>query len=141
MIDIENYVINSVREALKDEKPAVHIVGSLIRTPSEFPCVMVYESANRTFEATRWIDGKERHAEIRYTVSVCTNDKVAKKENAKRIFNAIDDTMQAMGFYRASRQYDFQAAESSIFTITSAYRGLVGEGPGESKTNMFVYRR
>ncbi len=141
MIDIENYVVNMVSEQLKDETPKVNLVSSHVRTPSKFPCVMVYESGSKTLETTRWIDGKERHAELRYTVSVCTNDKTGKKENAKRIFKKIDDVMQGMGFFRASRNFDFQAAESSIFTITAAYRGLVGEGADESETNMYVYRR
>lgn len=141
MIDVEAYVINGISEVLIDETPKVHVVGALIRTPSVFPCVMAYESANSTFEPTRGTDGIERHAEVRYTVSVWTNDNVSKKENAKRIFKKIDDFMQDKGFYRASRQYDFQTAESSIFTITAAYRGLVGEGPDESETNMYVYRR
>ena len=141
MIDVENFIVNKVSELFTDETPAVNVVSAHVRSPAEFPCVMVYESGSKTFEATRWIDGKERHAELRYTVSVCTNDKVGKKENAKQIFKKIDDLMQNLGMYRTSRQYEFQAAESSMFTITAAYRGLVGEGPDESETNLYVYRR
>lgn len=141
MIDVENYVVNEIAEAIKGESPEVHLVSSHVRTPSEFPCVMVYESGNATFEPTRWVDGVERHAELRYTIEVCTNDKVGKKENAKRLAKKIDDVLQGMGFYRASRQYNFQTADSSIFIITMAYRGLVGEGPESSEANLYVYRR
>lgn len=141
MIDVENYVVDKIKSLMADAMPAVRVIGSHVRTPSEFPCVMIYESANNTFEGTRWIDGIERHAEIRFTVEVCTNDRTGKKEHAKKISEAIDNEMQRMGFFRASRSYTFGTAESSIFIVMSAYRGLVGEGSGDDENSMYVYRR
>lgn len=141
MIDVENYVIDRVSELLATEHPDVRVLSSHVRTPSEFPCVMIYESANTTFDGTRWVDGVERHAEIRFTIEVCTNDRTGKKEKAKQISETIDGEMQRMGFFRASRNYTFGTAESSIFIVMSAYRGLVGEGAGGNEESLYVYRR
>ena len=141
MIDVENYVIDRVAQRVRGEAPTVQVYSSHVRTPSVFPCVMIYESSNTTFEDTRAADGIERHAELRYTVEVCTNDATGKKENAKRIAVTIDDAMQEMGFFRASKQYTFGTNESSVFVVLMTYRGLVGEGPSGDDKNLIVYRR
>lgn len=141
MIDVENYVIDKVAQSISYETPPVQIYSSHVRTPSTFPCVMIYESSNTTFEGTRTVDGVERHAEVRYTIEICTNDTTGKKENAKRLMRIIDDAMQEMGFYRASRQYTFGTNESSVFVALTTYRGLVGEAPSSDDTHLMVYRR
>lgn len=141
MIDVENYVVDRVSEAIRNETPDVQVYSSHVRSPSVFPCVMIYESANGSYEATRTADGIERHAELRYTVEVCTNDTSGKKENAKRISRYVDDVMQEMGFFRASKQYTFGTNESSIFVALTTYRGLVGEGPSGDMERLIVYRR
>lgn len=141
MIDVENYVVDMVCKRLQDEAPPVQVHSIHMRSPSVFPCVMIYESSNVTYEGTRAADGIERHAELRYTVEVCTNDTTGAKQNAKRISKMIDDVMQGMGFYRASRQYTFGTNESSVFVVFTAYRGLVGEGPSGDDSQLIVYRR
>lgn len=141
MIDVENYVVDKVTQRIQGETPPIQVYSSHVRTPSVFPCVMIYESSNTTYEATRAADGIERHAELRYTVEVCTNESTGRKENAKRISSIIDDVMQGMGFYRDSKQYTFGTNESSVFTVLTAYRGLVGEGPSGDKTKLVIYRR
>lgn len=141
MIDVENYVVDKISQIIQNEAPEVQVYSSHLRSPSVFPCVMIYESANGSYEATRAADGIERHAELRYTVEVCTNDTSGKKENAKRLSRIIDDAMQEMGFYRNSKQYTFGTNESSIFVALTTYRGLVGEGPSGDMENLIVYRR
>lgn len=140
MIDVENYVISKVQQCMSKEGTPVRIYSTHLRSPSEFPCIMIYESSNSTYEPTR-TDGVERHAEVRYTVEVCTNDKKGKKENAKRISNVVDGVMQDMGFYRASRYYSFGTNESSIVVALMTYRGLVGESPSGDENDYTVYRR
>lgn len=141
MIDVENHVIDGISEMLTGKFPGVRILSSHVRAPSEFPCVMIYESGNSTLEKTRGIDGTERHAEIRFTVEVHTNDRSGKKQRAKEISNAIDSEMQRIGFFRASRGYTFGTAESSICIVSTAYRGLVGEGAEGDQKILYVYRR
>ena len=141
MIDVESHVVDMVHKRLDADMPGVRVYSSHVRSPSEFPCVMIYESSNGTFEPTRGIDGREHHAEVRYTIEVCTNDAVNKKENAKRISKLIDGTMQGMGFFRASRNYDFGTNESSIFVVLLTYRGLIGESPSGNENDLIVYRR
>ena len=102
---------------------------------------MIYESDSATHEPTRTGDGVERFAEVRYTVEVCTNDNTGKKEKAKQISSIVDNEMQAMGFYRASRQYTFGTNESAIFVALTTYRGLVGESPSGDENQFTVYRR
>ena len=141
MIDVENYVIDRVNRRFKDESVKLRIHSSHVRSPSEFPCLMLYESSSSTYDATRFGDGIERHANIRFTAEICTNDKQGKKEKAKRILGVLDDEMQAMGFYRASRNYTFGTDESSVFIALATYRGLVGEGPSGDENDLRVYRR
>lgn len=141
MIDVENYIVNIVNDRLKEEIPDVQVHSSHIRSPSVFPCVMIYESDSVTYDAIRFGDGIERYVEVRYTVEVCTNDQNGKKEKAKRISKVVDDVMQGMGFYRTARQYTFGTNESAIFVALSAYRGLVGESPSGEENEFIVYRR
>lgn len=141
MIDVENFVVDQVNKRIKAEGLTVQIHSSHVRSPSKFPCVMIYESDSATYEAIRFVDGVERYAEVRYTIEVCTNDKTGKKEKAKQISGIIDDAMQGMGFYRASRQYTFGTNESAIFVALSTYRGLIGESPSGDENDFKVYRR
>lgn len=141
MIDVENYIVDHITSALHETFPEVRALSSRMRTPSEFPCVMLYESGNKTLESTRWIDGVERHAEIRFTAEVYTNDRSGRKEKAKNILAAIDTEMQKLGFFRASHNYSFTYAESTICGITAAYRGIVGEGAEADLDTLYVYRR
>ena len=141
MIDVESYVIDRVNKRIKEKGLTVQVHSSHVRSPSKFPCVMIYESDSTTYDAIRFGDGIERYAEVRYTVEVCTNDNKGKKEKAKQISGIIDDEMQSMGFYRASRQYTFGTNESSVFVALSTYRGLIGESPSDEENQFTVYRR
>lgn len=141
MIDVENHVIDKIRQRIKTEGLEVQIHSSHVRSPSVFPCLMIYESDNTTYEGIRFSDGVERYAEVRYTVEICTNDNTGKKESAKRISEIVDTTMQTMGFYRASKGYTFDTNESSVFVALLTYRGLVGESPSSDANDFKVYRR
>lgn len=141
MIDVENYIVNHIISVLSEPFPEARVLSSRARTPSEFPCVVLYESGNKTLESTRWIDGIERHAEIRFTAEVYTNDRSGKKEKAKNILAVIDTEMQKLGFFRTSHSYSFTSAESTICGITAAYRGIVGEGAEASQESLYIYRR
>ena len=141
MIDVENYVVDRVYRRFKDEPLKVKIHSTHVRSPSEFPCLMLYESASSTYDLIRFGDGIERYANVRFTAEICTNDRQGKKEKAKKILNVLDDEMQAMGFYRASRNYTFGTDESSVFIALATYRGLVGESPSGDGNDLKVYRR
>lgn len=140
MIDVENFVIDRVNQRIKAEGLTVHVHSGHVRSPSEFPALMLYESDNTTYEAIRF-DGRESFAEVRYTAEVCTNETTGKKELAKQIMTVVDNAMQEMGFYRDSKQYTFGTNESSVFVALSTYRGLVGESPSGDENDYTVYRR
>ena len=142
MIEIENAVIDSVSQMLKKRfKLKADAIRSVhLNTPPCFPCVMIYESSNSTLEATCDEQG-EHHINVRYTVEVYTNDATGKKQKAKEIASAIDDHLIALGFFRGSKQYTFGTNESTVFVITSSYRGVVGESYSGAANEVMIYRR
>lgn len=100
MIDIESIVFDTVYKAVKSKFPKAEVKSVYVESAAEFPCVCVVEDDNRTFQKT--LDGSlnEHHAELLYTVTVYSNKKNGKKEEARAIAKVIDEAMQGMKFTR-----------------------------------------
>lgn len=86
--------------SVKSKFPKAEVKSVYVESAAEFPCVCVVEDDNRTFQKT--LDGSlnEHHAELLYTVTVYSNKKNGKKEEARAIAKVIDEAMQGMKFTR-----------------------------------------
>lgn len=140
MIDIENRIIDGIAKLVRSEFQNVTVHSTHINSPPEFPCVMVYETANATLYDTSDERG-EHHAELRYVVEVYTNDINGKKQRAKTILNAIDSYLIGLGFFRTSRYYTVDTNESTIFAATCTYGCVAGESYSGNDNQIMIYRR
>ena len=140
MTDIENFVVDSVYRKLAAAHPGISVHSEHLNIPPAFPCVMIYESSNVTYERT-WDELGEHHAAIRFTVEIYTNDLNGKKRAAKQILEEVDAAMLGMGFIRSMKQYSFGTNESSLFAVTAGYQGIAGESYSGHENEIVIYRR
>ena len=141
MIDIESIVFDTVYKAVKSKFPKAEVKSVYVESAAEFPCVCVVEDDNRTFQKT--LDGSlnEHHAELLYTVTVYSNKKNGKKEEARAIAKVIDEAMQGMKFTRIMFN-QIPNIDQRIYRIVGRYRAIVSEGLKQSdgKTIYQIYR-
>ena len=141
MIDIESIVFDTVYKAVKSKFPKAEVKSVYVESAAEFPCVCVVEDDNRTFQKT--LDGSlnEHHAELLYTVTVYSNKKNGKKEEARAIAKVVDEAMQGMKFTRIMLN-QIPNIDQRIYRIVGRYRGIVSEGLKQSdgKTIYQIYR-
>ena len=141
MIDIESIVFDTVYKAVKSKFPKVEVKSVYVESAAEFPCVCVVEDDNRTFQKT--LDGSlnEHHAELLYTVTVYSNKKNGKKEEARAIAKVVDEAMQGMKFTRIMLN-QIPNIDQRIYRIVGRYRAIVSEGLKQSdgKTVYQIYR-
>lgn len=141
MIDIESIVFDTVYKAVKSKFPKAEVKSVYVESAAEFPCVCVVEDDNRTFQKT--LDGSlnEHHAELLYTVTVYSNKKNGKKEEARAIAKVIDEAMQDMKFTRIMLN-QIPNIDQRIYRIVGRYRAIVSEGLKQSdgKTIYQIYR-
>lgn len=141
MIDIESIVFDTVYKAVKSKFPKAEVKSVYVESAAEFPCVCVVEDDNRTFQKT--LDGSlnEHHAELLYTVTVYSNKKNGKKEEARAIAKVIDEAMQDMKFTRIMLN-QIPNIDQRIYRIVGRYKAIVSEGLKQSdgKTVYQIYR-
>ena len=141
MIDIESIVFDTVYKAVKSKFPKAEVKSVYVESAAESPCVCVVEDDNRTFQKT--LDGSlnEHHAELLYTVTVYSNKKNGKKEEARAIAKVIDEAMQGMKFTRIMLN-QIPNIDQRIYRIVGRYRAIVSEGLKQSdgKTIYQIYR-
>lgn len=141
MIDIESIVFDTVYKAVKSKFPKAEVKSVYVESAAEFPCVCVVEDDNRTFQKT--LDGSlnEHHADLLYTVTVYSNKKNGKKEEARAIAKVIDEAMQGMKFTRIMLN-QIPNIDQRIYRIVGRYRAIVSEGLKQSdgKTIYQIYR-
>ena len=141
MIDIESIVFDTVYKAVKSKFPKAEVKSVYVESAAEFPCVCVVEDDNRTFQKT--LDGSlnEHHAELLYTVTVYSNKKNGKKEEARAIAKVIDEAMQDMKFTRIMLN-QIPNIDQRIYRIVGRYKAIVSEGLKQSdgKTIYQIYR-
>ena len=141
MIDIESIVFDTVYKAVKSKFPKAEVKSVYVESAAEFPCVCVVEDDNRTFQKT--LDGSlnEHHAELLYTVTVYSNKKNDKKEEARAIAKVVDEAMQGMKFTRIMLN-QIPNIDQRIYRIVGRYRAIVSEGLKQSdgKTIYQIYR-
>ena len=127
--------------SVKSKFPKAEVKSVYVESAAEFPCVCVVEDDNRTFQKT--LDGSlnEHHAELLYTVTVYSNKKNGKKEEARAIAKVIDEAMQGMKFTRIMLN-QIPNIDQRIYRIVGRYRAIVSEGLKQSdgKTVYQIYR-
>lgn len=134
MIDVSNEVFTKVAKRLRDKYLNIKVTGEYIRRPSEFPTVTVDEIENTTVDRLEDSSQNENFVGVTYRVQVFSNKQGGKRAEAREIFTTADAEMRSMGFRRVTYSTTPEIYESTIYSITATYEGVVS-------TSGYVYKR
>lgn len=121
MIDIENVVINEVITQAKAHYDPIYVYGEAQKQPAGYPAIIIREMSNTVKERTISSGGIENYVDVMYQVSVYSNLKTKKKQQAKELRNFVDEIMKGMGFVRTFSQPIENLSDTSISRYESRY--------------------
>lgn len=123
MIDAEVDVFDSVYKAVQFLFPEGCFTSEYTPSPPALPHACLKEEDNYTDDNLQDSSGNERFANLMYTANVYAEDKF----QCRKLMNAIDTKMQALGFRRMSLRPVDNAADTSIYRIVAQWRGKVNQ--------------
>ncbi len=137
MISIENYVVNSISEAIAPllaDYPSLRVGSMYVDIPTAFPYVSVEEIDNYTYQESH-VDLQEEHAIVTYDVNVYANDP-SLKTTAKVIADTVDAAMQNLKFTRIMSGV-FPNIDRTIYRYTMRYEAIVQKGKEDGDTIIY----
>lgn len=141
MIRISNKILSDIAGRVKLHYPKAECVGIYTQSPSKFPHVCVIEESNTTYTRSQSETGRERHAEISYTVNIYSDAEKQKKEECYSIAEIVDEYFQDVGFTRVSFD-SVPNIDKSIYRIAMRYRAVVSVGKEENgEMRYYIYRK
>ena len=134
MIDVEKQIYKRIVNKLVIDFPDIFVYGeSIPLLKAKFPCVVIEEQDNYTYNRTQDSGSLENHAVVMYEVNVYSNRANGKKDECKAIQKIIDEEFLTMGFSRLSSN-NFSLNDATLYRIVSRYTGVVSK-------DETVYRR
>ena len=125
MIDYMNEIFTAVAVPVREAHHGVSITGEYTRQPSAFPAVTLDETENVVVDRLEDSSGEETYAGLRYRLQVFSNKVKGKKSEARAIFSTADAVMRRIGFRRTSYTTTPEIYESTIYSITAVYEGII----------------
>lgn len=123
MIDIENYVYTTVRNAIKAYNSGISVSGTYIDIPSKFPHVSIEETDNASLASALSTSERERAANVTFTVNIYTNTATAKSD-AKAIAVVVNDAFTDIGFVRSMKQ-EMPNIDRTVYRLTMRFQATV----------------
>lgn len=127
MIDIESQVFTAVKNVLQTAYPCAWITSEYVRTPPQFPAVMLVESINVPYRRSQDSSHQEVHADIMYELDVYSNKSTGKKRECKAILAVVDSVMADLGFTRTFCSPITNIYDPSIYRMTGRYTAIVSQ--------------
>lgn len=132
MINIENYVLTKLSEAILRKYPKAVVLGDYLEKMASFPTVTVTEIENTTLRRMQDAEPVEHYARVTYEVNVYCNDRVGKKEACKAIIGICDDVMLGMKFVKTrTRRLPAIDHTRTVYRMYTRYTAVVDEGTVE----------
>ena len=125
MLDYLNEIFTNVAKAVRKAHTGTTVTGEYTRTPSKFPTVTLDETQNVTVDMLVDSSHEENHAGVTYRLQVFSNKQSGKKAEARAIFATADAELRRMGFRRVTYTTTPEIYNSTIYSITATYEGVV----------------
>lgn len=125
MIDFANEIFNTVAVPVRAKHDGVKVIGEYTRQPSVFPTVTLDETRNVTVAKLEDSSNEETYAGLTYRLQVFSNKTSGKKAEARAIFATADKVMLGLGFRRITYTTTPEIYESTIYSITATYEGVI----------------
>jgi hypothetical protein len=129
-----NEVFTAVAKTVRDAHSGTTVIGEYVRTPSKFPAVTLDETQNVVIDRLEDSSHEERYSGVTYRLQVFSNKQSGKKAEARAIFATADAEMRRMGFRRVTYTTTPEIYNSTIYSITATYEGIVS-------ASGYVYKR
>ena len=134
MLDYMNEIFTAVATEVRAKHEGTKVTGEYTRSPSEFPCVTLDETENVTVAELVDSSKEEKHSGLQYRLQVFSNSTNGKKAQARAIFATADSVLRDMGFRRVTYSTTPEIYNSTIYSITANYEGIIS-------SQGFMYRR
>ena len=125
MIDHCNEIFTTVAQAVRADHEGATVTGEYTRKPSKFPTVTLDETQNVTMDNLVDSTHIENYSGVTYRLQVFSNKKNGKKAQARAIFATADEALRGMGFRRVTYTTTPEIYDSTIYSITATYEGVV----------------
>lgn len=128
MIDVESTIFSTVATVVRAQYPDTFMTGEAVATPPKFPCAVLAEMDNSTYQRSLDSSGMENHAQLMYQVEVYSNLSAGKKRQCREIMALIDEEMQKLGFLRiGGGPMEAPNANQTIYRVVARYRGTISK--------------
>lgn len=134
MLDYANEIFTAVATEVRENHSGTTVIGEYVREPSQFPIVTLDEIENVMVDSLEDSSNEENFAGVTYRLQVSSNKQNAKKAEARSIFATADARMRSMGFRRVTYTTTPEIYDSTIYSITATYSGIVS-------SSGYVYKR
>lgn len=134
MIDFANVIFSNIADAVRNTHPGTKVTGEYVRQPSEFPTVTLDETRNVVVDRLEDSSHSETFAGVTYRLQVFSNKQGGKRAEARKIFATADAEMRRLGFRRVTYTTTPEIYDSTIYSITATYEGVI-------RTDGYVYKR
>nr|DAR40325.1 MAG TPA: hypothetical protein [Caudoviricetes sp.] len=126
MIDVESTIFNRVAEKFSEAYPGGSRYGEYVSSPTQFPCLILMEEDNSTYERSLDAQMAEHDANLMYSVNVYSNKTSGAKQECKEIMQLVDTEMLSMGFTRTFCNQT-KNEDKKIYRMTARYRAVISE--------------
>ena len=146
MIDIENFVFDTVYNALIQQYPSANITAGYDEKHAVFPAVVIRETGNVPVQAGNTENCAENYTRLTYTIEVMSDKENTARTECKGILDAVDDIMQGMKFRRIYRNRPLNV-DRTVYRQYARYEVIVGKpvvydaGTANERTVYQMYRR
>ena len=124
MISYCNEICDAVAKNLRSLYPAIHVVGEYANTPAVFPTVTIDEISNVPVHLDSAV--RNKYARVTYRVQVFCNTETGKRQQARRIYDTVDQTLMSLGLYAKTYTTTPAIYNAEIYCITATYEAVVG---------------
>ena len=126
MVDIENYIVDKLSKALKQQFSDIFVKSEYTKNVSQFPCVLVQERTNTVYLDSR-DENIENHVNLMYQIDIFSNAIGNKKKECKDILKVVDDTMVNEGFTRIMAEPIDNIEDATIYRYTARYQAIASK--------------
>ena len=146
MIDIENFVFDTVYNQLSVLYPEANISAGYDEKSAVYPNVAIRETGNVPYQLTNTDNCAENYTRVTFEVEVTSNKTGTARSECKKILMDADTIMQKMKF-RRTYMSDSQIIDRTVWRRYARYEAIVGKpvtvnsGQQNEKTVYQMYRR
>lgn len=141
MIDIENYVVTQLSNAILARYPKASVRGDTTEEFAVFPAVTINEIGNATLKRMQDDELTEHYVTVTYEVNIYCNDVSGRKQTCKKILDIVNATMLGMKFTKLLVRR-LPNIDRSIYRMYARYQAVIDEGTvdGDGNITYHVYR-